>query len=67
MKKDKAKPEKSEKTVKVIRLVQEGSAYGYQVCEVEESALKVEKKSEPEVFYIFLTQLENAARDLFGI
>jgi hypothetical protein len=67
MKKDKVKPQETTKKVKVIRLVQEGSAYGYQICEVDESALVVEKKSEPEVFYIFLTQLENAARDLFGI
>lgn len=55
------------KKVKVIKIVQEGSAYGWQVCEVEESALKVEKKSEPEIFNIFITQIEKVIRDIVGL
>jgi hypothetical protein len=61
------KEQKSKKTVKVIKLVQDGSAYGYEICEVDESALTTEKKTNPEVFYIFVAQLEDAARDILGI
>lgn len=66
MKKETLKP-KEVKTVKVIKLVQDGGAYGLQVCEVEEFALKVVEKTEPEVFYIFVHQLESKVRDLLGI
>ena len=55
------------KKIKVIKLVQEGSAYGYEICEVEESNLSLIEKSEPEVFYVFITQIENKIRDLFGV
>lgn len=60
-----AKQEK--KKIKVIKLVQESGAYGYEVCEVDESALITIEKSEPEVFYIFITQIENKVRDFFGV
>lgn len=55
------------KKVKVIKFIQEGSAYGWQVCEVDESALTVKKKSEPEVFYIFITQIEKVIREILGL
>lgn len=61
------KETKEPKTVKVIKLVQEGSAYGYQICEVDDSALKLVEKTEPEVLYIFVRQLESKVRDLFGL
>ena len=59
--------QKESKKVKVIKLVQDSGAYGYEVCEVDESALKPVEKSNPEVFYIFITQIENKVRDLLGV
>lgn len=55
------------KKVKVIKLVQEGNAYGYEICTVDESALKTESKSVPEVFYIFREQIVGAVSDFFGV
>jgi hypothetical protein len=60
--------QKESKKVKVIRVVEEaGAAYGYQIHEVEESALQLVEKSNPEVFYIFITQIENKVRELLGL
>jgi hypothetical protein len=61
------KDQKPQKKVKVIRIVQEGSAYGYQICDVDESALTIDKKSDPEVFFIFKEQIIEAIRDLLDI
>ena len=57
-----------EQLVKVLRLIREGSAYGYEVYEVPESVLgEAVEKSLPDIFAIFVNTFIKKSRDMFGI
>ena len=62
------KPEQQSEKVKVIRVYPSpGGAFGFSICEVNESDLKVLESPEPDIFAIFISQLTKACRELLGI